>query len=880
MSMKFWLALVMSLLLATSAVACTSPAEEPGDQPAAEEGTEGEGTEGEDAEGEDAEGEGTEGEDADGEDAEGDDAEGDDDAAAAPTDRTGAWLDQLVVVQEPDADKAVSRLEAGDIDVFAFAVSSPGTYEKILETEGIDFKTSFGSYNDLTFNPAACADEGKINPFSVPRIREAMNWLVDRDYIVEEIMGGLGTPRYVPINGASADRGRLAAEIREIEAAYAHDPEQAGEVITEEMEALGAEKGDDGLWTFNGEPVEIIGIIRTEDERQQIGDYVASQLEDQGFTVLPQYKTSAEAAPIWQQSEPTECLFNYYTGGWVSTQINRDASTNFNFFYTPSGLARPLWQAYSPTPEFEELAQRLNDSDFTTLEERTELFAEALPLALQDSVRIWLLDRSSVAPLREDMETASDLSGSIYGTSLWPYTLRRSGEEGGEATWASASILTEPWNPIAGTNWIYDSTLYRATGQFPAMADPNTGLQLPQRVESFEVTVQEDLPVGKTLDWVDLNTEAEIVVPDDAWVDWDAESQTWITAADYYTETATALVRATTTYPADLFETVTWHDGSNLSPADLIMSLIMNFDVAKEASPVYDEAQVAALESFMSTFKGMKVTSTDPFTIEFYTDNWSLDAENALTSLRAAWPQYGFGEAPWHTIALGVAAEGANQAAFSADKSTANEVEQLNYIAGPTLQVMADQLTAATEAGTIPYEATMSEFITAEEAAERYGNIQSWYDERGHFWVGTGPYILQEAYPVESNIVLVRNEAFPDAADKWAQFSEPAIAEVTVDGPGRVSAGEVATFDVLVDYDGEAYAESDIEQVKYLVFNATGDMVSTGNAEAVSDGNWQVVLDESVTEGLEAGSNRLEVIVVSKLVALPSLGSMEFVTTP
>jgi len=66
----------------------------------------------------------------------------------------------------------------------------------------------------LTFNPSACADESKLNPFSVAKIREAMNWLVDRDYIVAEIMGGLGTPRYVPINTASADRGRLAAEIR------------------------------------------------------------------------------------------------------------------------------------------------------------------------------------------------------------------------------------------------------------------------------------------------------------------------------------------------------------------------------------------------------------------------------------------------------------------------------------------------------------------------------------------------------------------------------------------------------------------------------------------------------------------------------------------
>ncbi len=448
--------------------------------------------------------------------------------------------------------------------------------------------------------------------------------------------------------------------------------------------------------------MELTAIIRTEDERKQIGDYVSNQLEDVGFTVVRDYKTSAEAAPIWQQSEPTECLFNFYTGGWVSTSMSRDAGTNFHFFYTPAGLPRPLWQAYTPTEEFAALAQRLNDNDFKTLDERTELFAEALPMALEDSVRIWLLDRSSVAPLRNEMEVSSDLSGSIYGTLLWPYTLRFKGQEGGEATWASASILTEPWNPIAGTNWIYDTALIRALGQWSYVPDPNTGLTWPQRIETFDVTVQEGLPVEKTLDWVTLKFVPEIIVPDDAWVDWDAETQKFITAGEYYTETATALVKLTTTYPADLFETTKWHDGSPLSVGDMVMSLIMNFDQAKEESAIYDEAQVPSLESFMSTFKGMRIASTDPVTIEFYTDNWSLDAESAMSNLRTLWPYYGYGEAPWHTMGLGVQGESKGLAAFSADKATAKEVEQFSYIAGPTVEILATQLTEARPRASFP----------------------------------------------------------------------------------------------------------------------------------------------------------------------------------
>ena len=802
-----------------------------------------------------------------------------DESEAPMTERTGAWLDAVTVIEEADADAAVKRLETGDIDVYAYTIASSQTFAAIEASDALQYATSYGSYNELTLNPSACADTSKINPFSSPRIREAMNWLVDRSHIVDEIMGGLGTPRYVPINTASADRGRLAAEIRAIEAKYAHDVERARTVVTEEMEALGASLVD-GVWTYQDSPVDIIGLIRTEDERTQIGEYFAAQLEEVGFTVTADYKTSAEAAPIWQSSEPSECLFGYYTGGWIATTIDRDASGNFNFFYTPSGLPRPLWQAYTPTEEFAGLAQRLNDSDYSSMEERSELFAQALPLALEDSVRIWLLDRTSVSPYSKDVSVSADLSGSVYGSALWPYTLRKTGEEGGELTWASASILTEVWNPVAGTNWIYDTALIRSTGQWAYMPDPNTGLRWPQRVEKFNVTVQEDLPVSSSLDWVTLDKVPEIVVPDDVWADWDAESQTFITAGNFFTETTTALVKTTVTYPADLFETISWHDGSPLSVGDMVMFLIMNFDNAKEASAIYDEAQAASLESFMSTFKGIKIASTSPMTVEFYSDNWSLDAENAISNLRALWPYYSQGEGAWHTVGLGVAGEAAGEAAFSADKATAEETEQFSYIAGPTIEILAGQLTDATANGTIPYAPTMSQFVTEEEAAARYANLQAWYDDTGHFWVGTGPFMLDRAYPVEGTVSLVRNEAFPDSSDKWSRFATPRIADVEIDGGSRVAAGDPALFDVFVTFDGEPYAAQDIGEVKYLAFDSEGELVDQGAAGNIADGHWQVELGSDVTQGLAEGSNRIEVVVVSNLVALPSLGSFEFISTP
>jgi len=47
----------------------------------------------------------------------------------------------------------------------------------------------------------------------------------------------------------------------------------------------------------------------------------------------------------------------------------------------------------------------------------------------------------------------------------------------------------------------------------------------------------------------------------------------------------------------------------------------------------------------------------------------------------------------------------------------------------------------------------------------------------------------------------------------------------------------------------------------------------------MEDGHYQVKLPADVTSKLEAGSNKLEVVVVPSVVSVPSFASFEFVTT-
>ncbi len=813
----------------------------------------------------------------------------------APPPHTGAWVDEVTFIAETDSQAAVRRLQEGLIDVYAFTIGDAELYKAAKEDPNVNVVEFFGVYNELTLNPYGVEDEngtvterdgttvkpefdnGAMNPFANPKIREAMNWLVDRDYIAQEIMGGLASPKFLPITSAFPDYARYVDTVREIEAQYAYSFEKADEVISAEMEAMGAEKNEDGVWTYNGDPVNIVILIRTEDERKEIGDYVAKQLEELGFQVERRYGTFADLSAYWIRGNPADGEWHIYTGGWITTAVSRDQGGNFEFFYTPRGLGIALWQAYRNSADFDTAAEKLANNDFADMAERDELFRTALLQSNEEAVRIWLVDQKSFSVTSGDVSIAYDLAGGISGSVLWPYTLRKGEEAGGSITWANADILSDVWNPVAGSDAIYDMQAIRATSDWGVLSDPYTGLAWPQRIERAEVFAQTGTPIAKTLDWVSLEFVDEITVPEDAWVDWDAEAQKFITAGEKG-EPVTARVKSVVYYPEDLYDTVTWHDGSPFDVADVVMSLIMTFDRGKEASAIFDESYQPDFESFLSVFKGVRIVSEQPLVIEWYTDSFQLDAELNVTTL---WPQYGFGEGAWHTVGLGVLAEENQELAFSADKADALEIEWMNYVAGPSLEIMKKYLDQAVSDSFIPYEPTLGQYVTAEEAAARWQNLASWYEEKGHFWVGTGPFYLDKVFPLEKTVVLKRYEAFADPSDKWLGFGEPKLATVTIEGPARVSTGAgEAAFDVYVTYKDEPYPADEIMGVKYLLFDSEGKVVATGDAEMVEDGHYQVVLGADVLGGLGVGANRLEVAVTSKLVSIPALESVEFLSIP
>lgn len=798
-----------------------------------------------------------------------------------PTTRKGGWLDEINY-SVVDAQSAITQIGAGAVDIFSYGLAADKLQE--IKDAGLCYTQSYGTYYDFLYNPAVFTDTTKLNPFSNRKIREATNWLIDRDYINQEVYAGGALPKYFALTTQLVDYTSVIEVARGLEAYYAYNFDKGKEVITNEMLAMGATVGADGKFMFNDAPVTLIFLIRNDGDgtRLTMGNYFAQQMEAVGFTIERQEKKSSELSPLWIGSDPKDGLWNLYTAGWGSSGLNRDEKSIFQEMYLPSSAQGiPLFLDNAVDPTFQQIGDDLANGNFTTLDQRRELMLEALPLSVQDSLQTWIVDLQTYAPFNCDLQVTADVGAGVETTFMGPYNLRYAGVEGGVVNSGSTdTFFADPWNPVDGANWVGSAWIQNATSSAGLMPDPYTGLAWPLRAKSADVVIQTGLPVGTNLDWVNLSFEDTITVPADAWVDWNAETQTFITAGEKFPDGLTAKTKSVVYYPDDLYTTVKWHDGSYVSAADFVMGMIMTFDRSKEASAIYDADTVGNFEAFLSHFKGVQILSTDPLVIATYDDNYFADAELDVTTW---WPEYGYGEAPWQSIAIANLADGAGELAYGTGKADEKGIEWMSFIGGPSLEILNKYLDQAIAENTIPYAPTLGAYITADDAAARYAGLKAWYTDKGHFWVSSGPYYLAAVDLNGFTATVKNNPEFPDFADRWAKFGVGPIGEAALDGPAQVKIGEEAVFTVALTNrnTGDPYPTADVKEMKFLLYNDKGETVYVGAGEATADeGVFTLTIPADVSAKLVAGTGSIEAAAVLIPVAIPAFTSLDYVVVP
>lgn len=737
---------------------------------------------------------------------------------------TGTWIGEVVFSFNDDYGSVISQMSGGLLDMYGLPIADPESYQAVMDDPNIQAELNYGGYREMRFNtyrdddgdPGVAPytgnytdDEGKLNPFANPAIREAMNLLIDRNHIYQEILGELGAPKWTALGTAFPDHARYYDDIvGPIETAYAYDFSTAQSTINTEMLAMGATWETDH-YEFDGSPVEITCIIRADlPPNPEQGVYVATQLEALGFDVVQLILPGSEAHSYWLYEAPTRNGdWHVYTGGWSSPVIPRDSADIFSQMYTDIVMPFFVFQildeqmAEDGFQDMYDACVALRARDFASMAAREALFDTVLNDAMEWANCIWTVDIAGANIYGADVATAVDLAGGI-GDPAWVHTTHAVNTTTGDPVWrdqlkiAVPNLMVEPYNPVAGSSFTYDMFIARrALGDVPALPDPRDGHYWPLRVESATVDYLETFPITNEVGWVTLTSQAsKIAVPGDCWYTWNATTEEWITTAEYKAANPswddTANVKVVVTYPTDLF-TIPLHDGSTLSLADFMMAMIMHYDRGMPESLIYDENWVPELDAFLSMHKGHKITSVNPLTIESYTDKWYMDAEWNVVDQIDWFPTYGVYDWTgfWHMISAGwlieqfpkiSGTEGIARLAWSNAKAQSLEVDQMDYTKGDTLDELALAVAYGKANSFMPYEDAISDVYTdfgltglAAEITERWTNLEDFAADNGHYWVGNGPYYLKSVAPVAKVVVLGKFEDYPDEEGRFFFFLDP-----------------------------------------------------------------------------------------------------------
>src|SRR5215211_9254401 len=218
-----------------------------------------------------------------------------------------------------NVDQAPLNIQNGDIDLYLFSLKIAGARD-LEGAANVRLIQAPASSLSLILNPAPAA-EGELNPLSIVEVRRAMQFLIDRNFIANDIYQGRAIPMFTNVSTLDYDQLTVfpiisAANIR-------YDAEFARQTIAAAMQNAGAQQGGDGKWTFNGNPITLKIITRVEDERREIGDVVRQELENAGFQVAPIYQQFGPAIQTVQATDPKTFQWHIYTEAWSGSSVTR-----------------------------------------------------------------------------------------------------------------------------------------------------------------------------------------------------------------------------------------------------------------------------------------------------------------------------------------------------------------------------------------------------------------------------------------------------------------------------------------------------------------------------------------------------------------------------
>jgi len=747
-----------------------------------------------------------------------------------------SFFDSVRFIQYLDENTALEEVRNGNLDIYYYRISAD-RLENLKAREGLDvFDSSGGSYSILV-NPA---ETEKFNPFSIKENRFALNYLVDRKLIVNELMSGYGAPM---ISNYGPFDPEYLTIIEQLEAFnFRYNPTLAEEVITKNLIERGAIKVEN-KWQLDGAPIEIIFFIRSDDPvRKSIGAILASELERIGFTVKKDFGDLNKAFVVVYGSDPADLKWNLYTEGWNKSAFVKYDSVGLGQMYSPwfsnmPGFNVPDYWNYQ-NDYIDSISQKIYTGDFQSSKEREELIQQATVEGVNESVRIFLASKVDQYVVHQGTYGIVNDFGAGVPSRFTPINAQSDKDE---LVIGVKQIYQGAWNPVMGFSDAYSRQIWGILSDPVTFPHPFTGEIIPIR---GNWKVETAGPDGK----LDL--------PDDAII-WDPYIQNWKNVP----EDAQAVSKVT----FDL-EFSNWHNGQSMDMNDILHSLYFTIEwgtQTDESDKTFDSEFTPRAAQSVETLIGVK--QIDENTIEVYVDFWHFD-EGEIADWASLWSTM-----PWEIFSAIEQAVIDGKVSISRSGATSKNINWVSLIIPNDAFVIQSYLDEFKTEKYIPpplkkFESNFQYFDN------RYSASSEWITKNNHAVISNGPFYL-DAYSPESRTISVSafdDDSYPFKAGHWSSFENTEFPRITkVQIPNLIQKDEEFNFSIET---------SQADSILYFLNNNKGELVSSEIVE-VEEKSTKIKIPREITKELGMGANDLKIFAISNSVLKPDFYSTSFLVT-
>jgi peptide/nickel transport system substrate-binding protein len=585
-----------------------------------------------------------------------------------------------------------------------------------------------------------------FNPFYFQQVRFALNYIVDRSYFIQNLIGGVGIP------GISVYAGEPdTLVIARINALYSNVTANlafANQTIQRVLSAHGA-KFAAGSWTYKSKPITVSLFDRTDDPiRHAYIGFLASQLQKLGFSTSLIPGTLSKAFTVVFGTDPANATWDIYpaSNGAVYGYYDESLAPGFYSAYLGNNAGTDKygisWGSYNDSKTQEPgLSDALTKSDFygiplinsnfTSLQQRANLLTNCTYWGIKAAVYIAI--GTSLAPEGAQPSLLGVSPNFVQDPILNYISYLTMNTASGSANVGVRHIENGAMNPVQGDDDSYTAQLLQ-------------GVVIPDLYQQGSTGYP--YSTGLTFRLVANTPTPTVSLPSGALV-FNASGDKFVSAPSGTKAKTDVIVNL-----AKLFASTKWQDGRPLTLADMIEQYIITGLVSTSGTSIYDSSASATYAPAFGQVLGLKMLNTTSFEIfgsTYYPDPtysaWVLIPDIVGT---LGFATIGGGMMPWQLYAAMSQVVSSGQAAWSRSAAHSKSINWLSLTSPTDVANIKTALQSEATSSFIPPELlslqTLSgvNLVNATGAVAGYNAAVSFVNTNGNAMVSDGPFYISQ----------------------------------------------------------------------------------------------------------------------------------------